>query len=83
MDRKNLVNFISACSTVLIGIVVLLLPLFNITNIRLVFILIITFYGIFSLIKNLLLINTQEFSGFSKAIASVSIICLDYFNEFN
>ncbi len=83
MDRKNLINFVSACGIILIGIIVLLLPLFNILNVQLIFILIITLYGIFNLIKNLILINIKEFSGFSKAIACVVVLCALLFLEIN
>ena len=77
MNRRTLVEFVTAWLLILIATVVILLPIFNITNVRIIFIVIISLYGVIHLVKNFLILNNKEYSGFSTAIASlVILICL-------
>ncbi len=81
MEKKNLINFISSLVVVLIGAIVLILPIFKIENIRLIFILMITAYGMVNVIKNLVLLSNKEYSGFSSAIASIVVLIALMFIE--
>lgn len=83
MERKNLINFISAWLLILAGSVMIILPLFNIENVRLAFILIITFYGIINIIKNLAFLKEKEYSGFSSSLSCVAILVLLMFFDIN
>jgi len=83
MDRRTLVEFITAWILVLCGGVITLLPIFNITNVRIVFILIISLYGIIHLIKNFFILNSKDYSGFSIAFSSVVALILMLFLDVN
>lgn len=74
MERRTFVEFIVAWILILLGAITTILPIFSIINIRTVFIVNIALYGIIHLIKNLLILNAKEYSGFSAAIACVVIL---------
>lgn len=76
MDRRTLVEFVVAWILVLLGGIITILPLFSVVDVRIVFILIISFYGIIHLIKNLLILNAKDYSGFGTAISCVIILIL-------
>ena len=83
MDRRTLTEFITAWILVVIGGVVTILPIFNIVNVRTVFTIIISLYGIIHLIKNIFILNAKEYSGFSTAGASVFSLILMLFLDVN
>ena len=74
MDRRTLVEFIVGWILVVGGAIVTLLPIFNITNVRIVFISIIASYGIIHLVKNFAILNAHEYSGFSTALSCVVVL---------
>ncbi len=76
MDRRNFVEFIIAWVLVLMGAVSILLPLFNVLNVKIVFMTIITLYGVIHLIKNLLILKTKDYSGFLTFFTSLVILIL-------
>ena len=59
MNRRTLVEFVTAWLLILIATVVILLPIFNITNVRIIFIVIISLYGVIHLVKNFLILNNK------------------------
>ena len=68
MEKRNLINFVASWFIILLGAIVLVLPIFNITNIRLIFIVMITVYGLVNVIKNLVLLEFKEYSNFISII---------------
>ena len=46
MDRRTLVEFVTAWFLILGGAILTILPIFNVVNVRLAFIIVISFYGI-------------------------------------
>jgi len=87
MERRTLVEFITAWILIICGSIITLLPIFNISNIKKVFIMIMTLYGIIHLIKNIFILNYKEYSGFSTALASgfslVLLLFLDITDPWN
>lgn len=83
MERRTLVEFVTAWILVLCGGMITLLPIFNITNVRIVFILIISLYGIVHLIKNFFILNSKDYSGFSISISCVVALILMLFLDVN
>ena len=77
LNRRTLVEFISAWMLVLVGGITTLLPLFNFTDLKSVFIVILTIYVVVHLIKNILIIGTKDYSGFiTSAISIVTILMI-------
>lgn len=83
MNRRTLVEFITAWFLVLCGGIVTVLPIFNVTNVKIVFIIIIALYGISHLIKNFFIINSKDYSGFSTTLASIVALILMLFLDIN
>ncbi len=83
MDRRTLVEFITGWLLVFIGGIMTILPIFNIVNIRVVFTLVISLYGIIHLVKNFLILNSKEYSGFSTSLASIAVLILLLFLDIN
>ena len=79
MNRRTLVEFVTAWILIFIASVVILLPVFNINNVKNIFIAVIAFYGIIHLFKNIYILNYKEYSGFSTAISSVAILGIMFF----
>ena len=83
MNRRTLVEFITAWILILVATVVILMPIFNINNVKNIFIAVISFYGIIHLFKNIYILKYKEYSGFSTAIASVIILIIMFFLDVN
>lgn len=83
MDRRTLVEFIVAWFLVLFASIITILPIFNINNVKRVFIIIISFYGIIHLIKNFFIINAKDYSGFRTSATSIVILVLMLFFDIN
>lgn len=83
MEKRTLVEFITAWLLIICGSIITILPLFNINNVRAVFIFIIAFYGVIHLIKNFFVINEKDYSGFSTSISSVIILIFMMFFDIN
>ena len=83
MDRRTLVEFITAWILIILGVVIAVLPIFNIMNVKLVFIIIIAVYGIVHLIKNFLMIAGKDYSGFGISLSCVFALILMLFLDIN
>ena len=83
MDRRTLVEFITSWFLVLTGGLVTILPIFNISDVKMVFIIIIALYGIIHLIKNFFILNSKDYSGFGTTIAGVVALILMLFLDVN
>lgn len=83
MDRRTFVEFITAWILILVSAVVMLLPVFDINNVKIVFISIIAIYGISHLFKNFTILESKEYSGFSTSLNSVVILVLMMFLDIN
>ena len=79
MNRRTLVEFVTAWILILEAAAIMILPIFNIMNIRIVFIITISLYGIIHLVKNFALINAKDFSGFNAALSCVVALVLLFF----
>ena len=83
MDRRTLVEFITAWILIILGVVVAILPIFNVMNIKSVFVIIIAVYGIVHLIKNFLMIGGKDYSGFGISLSCVMALILMLFLDIN
>ena len=83
MDKRTLVEFIVAWLLILVSCVVMILPIFDVHNIKVVFISIIAIYGISHLIKNFTTIASEDYSGFSTSLNSVIILIIMLFLDIN
>lgn len=79
MNRRTLVEFITAWFLVLCGGIITMLPIFNISNIKAVFIIIIALYGISHLVKNFFIIDYKDYSGFNTTLSCVVVLVLMLF----
>jgi len=79
MDRRTLVEFVTAWFLVLCGGIMTILPIFNVNNIKVVFISIIALYGISHLIKNFFILNAKDYSGFRTSLSCVVALVLMLF----
>ncbi len=79
MERRTLVEFITAWVLILIGALTMILPIFSIISVKNVFIVIIALYGIIHLIKNFLILNFKEYSGFSTSLSSLVVLITLFF----
>ena len=83
MNKRTFVEFIVAWILILFAIIITILPIFNVRNVKNIFIVIIAFYGIIHLFKNIFIIKSKEYSGFSTAGASVLIFIIMLFLDVN
>lgn len=81
MEKRTLVEFIVALVLILFGITMTILPIINYTNIKVVFIGIIALYGVIHLIKNLIIVDYKEWSGFETALSSMVILVIMFFKD--
>lgn len=83
MDRRTLIEFITAWILIFLSCIIMVLPIFNVDNIKAVFISIIAIYGISHLFKNFTTLYSKDFSGFSTSLNSVIILILMLFLDIN
>ena len=76
MERRTFVEFVVAWILILLATITIVLPIFSIINIKIVFISNIALYGIIHLIKNIFILQSKEYSGFSTAISCIVILIL-------
>lgn len=83
MNRRTLVEFITAWLLILLGVAITVLPIFDIMNVKVVFVIIVAVYGVVHLIKNFMLINAKDYSGFGISLSSVIALILMFFLDVN
>lgn len=83
MNRRTLVEFITAWILILLGVAITILPIFDIMNVKVVFVIIVAVYGIVHLIKNFMLINAKDYSGFGISLSCVIALILMFFLDVN
>ena len=83
MDRRTLIEFITAWILIFLSCIVMVLPIFDFNNIKVVFISIIAIYGISHLFKNFTTLASKDYSGFSTSLNSVIILVLMLFLDIN
>ena len=83
MERRTLVEFIIAWLLVLMASIVAILPIFNISNIKSVFIIVISLYGLIHVVKNFFIMNSSDYSGFRAAISCIVVLALMMFLDVN
>ena len=83
MNRRTLVEFVTAWFLVLAGGIMTVLPIFNVSNVKLVFIVVIALYGVIHLIKNFFILTAKDYSGFSTSLSCVVALVLMLFLDVN
>jgi len=83
MNRRTLVEFITAWFLVIAGGIMTILPIFNINNVKVAFIVIIAVYGIIHLIKNFFILTVKDYSGFSTSASCVVALIFMLFLDVN
>lgn len=71
MNRRSFVEFVIAWILVLFGGIVTILPIFNISNVKIILIIILSIYALSHLIKNLFILSSKDYSGFFTCAASI------------
>lgn len=79
MEKRRIVEFYIALFLIICGAVTMVLPLFNIVDVKRVFILLMALYGISHLVKNFLTLKSEEYSGFGVALSSIVILIVMMF----
>lgn len=79
MDKKRLIELIISIILIICGVVILILPLMNFTNAKMILIVMMVIYGIVNLIKYLSIRLTKDKDGLYTAIASIIVLSLMYF----
>lgn len=74
MKYKQKVDLVIAVFLIIIGIVLLILPLFNITNLQVIFIIVMALYSVINLVQFILTIKDKDYEGLFTALVSVSAI---------
>jgi len=83
LNRRTLVEFVTAWFLVLAGGIMTVLPIFNVSNVKLVFIVVIALYGVIHLIKNFFILTAKDYSGFSTSLSCVVALVLMLFLDVN
>lgn len=83
MDRRTLIEFIVAWILIVLSCLVLILPIFNVDNIKLVFGSIISIYGIIHLFKSFYTLKEKDYSGLGTFINSVIVLIAMLFLDIN
>ena len=76
-------EFVTAWFLVLAGGIMTVLPIFNVSNVKLVFIVVIALYGVIHLIKNFFILTAKDYSGFSTSLSCVVALVLMLFLDVN
>ncbi len=79
MDKKRLIELIISIILIICGVVILILPLMNFTNAKMILIVMMVIYGIVNLIKYFSIRLTKDKDGLYTAIASIIVLSLMYF----
>ena len=74
MKKKEVVDLVVAGMLIVLGSLLLVFPLLNITNVKYIFMGVLTFYGVMNLAQFLSTSNEKDYEGLCTMIAS--IICL-------
>ena len=83
MKKRTFVELITAIVLIVLSCVVMILPLFQIDNVKFVFISIIAIYGITHLFKGFTILDSKDYSGFGTSINSVAILLFMMFLDIN
>ena len=83
MDRRVNIELLVAILLIIIGTIITILPVFSIVNVKTVFTIIISLYGVIHLIKNVLILKSKDYSGFGIAFSSIVILVLLMFIDIN
>ncbi|NMA50375.1 MAG: hypothetical protein GX951_00795 [Mollicutes bacterium] len=76
MKRKTRIDFITAICLILCGSIILISPSIKYLNVKLVLLLILTFYGIINLLQFVLTNKAKDFEGLFTMIASIISLIL-------
>ncbi len=76
MERRTLMELIVSICLVIIGIITVILPIFDFSNVKLIFIVIITLYGLLHFIKYFMTLKSKDYSGLYTGIASIFELAL-------
>lgn len=71
MNKKQKVELIIATFLILCGSLVLIFPLFQFVNVKLIFILVLAVYGVLNLIKFILVRESKDYEGLFTTLASI------------
>lgn len=83
MSRRTFVEFIIALILIILSFVVLILPVFDVDNVKTVFISIISIYGISHLLKNFIILSEKDYSGFGTSMNSIIVLIILMFIDIN
>lgn len=81
MQRKQVVDLITAVMLIVMGSLILIFPLLKIVNIKYIFMGVLTFYGVMNLIQFALTNDSKDYEGLLTMIASmITLILLGFLN---
>lgn len=76
MNKKQIVDLIIAVILILCGSAMLIFPLFNLVNVKTIFISVLLFYGFMNLIQFILTRTSKDYEGLFTMIASVIVLII-------
>lgn len=76
MERRTLMELIVSICLVIIGIITVILPIFDFSNVKLIFIVIIALYGLLHFIKYFMTLKSKDYSSLYTGIASIFELAL-------
>ena len=80
--KKILVDLVTAIFLIIMGSIVLTLPIMGVTNVKIIFIIVLTLYGILNLIQFILTFKDKDYEGLFTTIASIITIIIAIFTDF-
>lgn len=84
MKKKEIVDLVVASALVIFGSLLLTFPVLNITNVKFVFIGVLTFYGVMNLAQFLSTSNSRDYEGLFTMVASmICLVVLGFINVDN
>lgn len=74
MKKKQIVDLITAVILILVGSALLIFPILNIINVKIIFMAVLIFYGIMNLIQFLLTYKSKDYEGLFTTLTSIVVL---------
>ena len=76
MNRKQIVDLITAIILILVGSALLIFPILEVINVKIIFMAVLSIYGIMNLVQFLLTRKSKDYEGLFTMIASVIVLVI-------
>ena len=76
MNKKQIVDLITAIILIVVGSALLIFPILEVINVKIIFMVVLGIYGIMNLIQFILTRNSKDYEGLFTTIASVIVLII-------